>query len=94
MMTGMHDQNPEIRQLVFEIIEEVGLMHENENEKKFREIKQYGYVPEWMFGGIIKDEHVTLPNPLVHRPRLGSRILVRSYVKRYLKAIYGEIQSW
>ena len=31
---------------------------------------------------------------MVHRPRLGARILVRSYVKRYLKALYNEIQSW
>jgi hypothetical protein len=32
--------------------------------------------------------------PLAHRPRLGSRILVRSYVRRYLKALYNEIGDW
>jgi len=30
----------------------------------------------------------------VHRPSLGSRILVRSYVRRYLKALYNEINDW
>ena len=47
-----------------------------------------------MFKGVIKDEHIQLPDPLIHRPRLGSRILVRSYVRRYLKALYREITDW
>ena len=47
-----------------------------------------------MHSGKIKDEDVKLPEPLVHRPRLGSRILVRSYVRRYLKALYAEIGAW
>ena len=64
------------------------------NEEKFREVKQFGYVPEWQFQGVIKDEFITLPEPLAHRPRLGSRILLRSYVRRYLKALYREIGDW
>jgi len=80
--------------LTFELIEEIGLRHEEENEEKFREIKQFAYVPEWMYGGILKDEHVKLPTPLVHRPRLGARILVRSYVRRYLRALFKEIGDW
>ena len=81
---------------MFELIEELGLRHEEwpENEEKLRELKQFGYVPEWMYGGIIKDKHVFLPEPLVHRPRLGSRLVVRSYVRRYLKALYNEIGDW
>lgn len=47
-----------------------------------------------MCGGIIKDEHVILPAPISARPRLGSRILVRSYIRRYLKALYKEIADW
>lgn len=76
------------------MIEEIGLRHEEENEQKFRELKQFGYQPEWTFKGTIKDEHISLPDPIQHRPRLGARILVRSYVRRYLKALYGEIGSW
>lgn len=47
-----------------------------------------------MYGGQIKDEHVFLPFPIAKRPRLGARILVRSYVRRYLKAVYKEIGDW
>mmetsp|Transcript_33001 Transcript_33001/g.50533 ORF Transcript_33001/g.50533 Transcript_33001/m.50533 type:complete len:160 (+) Transcript_33001:948-1427(+) len=94
LLSGLYDPNDDIRKLCFEVIEEVGLRHEEENEEKFREIKQFGYKPEWMFGGVIKDDHIPLPNPLQHRPRLGARILVRSYVRRYLKALYREIGDW
>ena len=30
----------------------------------------------------------------MHRPRLGSRALVRSYVRRYIKAIFHELGDW
>lgn len=35
-----------------------------------------------------------LPFPFMHRPRLGARILVRSYVRRYIKAIFHELGDW
>jgi len=38
--------------------------------------------------------HLPLPFPFLHRPRVGSRVLVRSYVRRYLSALYKEIQDW
>jgi hypothetical protein len=47
-----------------------------------------------MYGGIITDDLVKLPDPIIARPRLGSRILVRSYVRRYLKALYKELADW
>lgn len=94
LLCGLYDINDDIKKLVFELIEEIGQRHEEQNEKKFREIVQFGYVPEWQFNGIITDEHIELPSPLVHRPRMGARILVRSYVRRFLKALYMEIGSW
>ena len=30
----------------------------------------------------------------MHRPRLGARVLVRSYVRRYIKAIFNELGDW
>lgn len=94
LISGLYDENDGVRQNVFELIEEIGLCHEEREEEKFREIKQFAYVPEWMHKGKIEDKDVELPEPLVHRPRLGSRILVRSYVRRYLKALYAEIGAW
>jgi hypothetical protein len=94
LMTGLFDPHEDIRTLTFDLIEELGHLHEEGNEGKLREIKQFGYTPEWMYGGQIEDRHVTLPFPIARRPRIGARILVRSYVRRYLKAIYTEIGDW
>lgn len=94
LISGLYDPNDDIKNMCFELIEEIGLRHEEENEEKFREIKQFGFVPVWMHGGKITDQMVTLPSPISHRPRLGSRILVRSYVRRYLRALYKEIGDW
>jgi len=54
----LYDDNDDIKKLTFELIEEIGLQHEENNEEKFREIKQFGYVPEWMWSGVVKDEHI------------------------------------
>jgi hypothetical protein len=35
-----------------------------------------------------------LPFPFKKRPRIGSRRLVRNYVRRYLKALYKELADW
>ena len=35
-----------------------------------------------------------LPYPLEQRPRLGSRLTIRNYTRRYLKAIYKEMSDW
>ena len=35
-----------------------------------------------------------LPYPILHRPRLGSRTQVRSYVRRYINAISNELTDW
>ena len=78
----------------FEIIEELGQQHEEENEEKFRERKQLGFNEEWTLNGEIKDCQTGLPFPIMHRPRLGARILVRSYVRRYIKAIFHELGDW
>ena len=94
LLTGLYDQNDGIRENVFEMIEELGRIYEEEYEKDIREIKQFGYTPEWGLNGAVKDSDLPLPYPFVHRPCLGSRILVRSYVRRYLKALYNEVNDW
>ena len=35
-----------------------------------------------------------LPFPVAYRPRLGARVLVRSYTRRYIKAIFHELGDW
>lgn len=69
-------------------------MHEETNEEKFRERKQLGFKEEWTLDGAIQDAQTDLPFPISHRPRLGARVLVRSYVRRYIKAIFHELGDW
>ncbi|CDW81095.1 UNKNOWN [Stylonychia lemnae] len=94
LISGLYDHNDVIRESVFDLIEELGKQYEEEYEKDIRELKQLGFNPEWTFNGKVKDSDVTLPLPFIHRPCLGSRILVRSYVRRYLHALYKEITDW
>jgi len=94
LISGLYDQNDQICNLVFEILEELGQNHEEENEAKFRDRKQLGFNEEWTLNGIIKDSQMDLPFPILHRPRLGSRVLVRSYTRRYIKAIFHELGDW
>ena len=94
MISGLYDKNDTICSLVFEILEELGLNHEETNEEKFRERKQLGFNEEWTLDGRIKHDQSDLPFPIAHRPRLGARVLVRSYVRRYIKAIFHELDDW
>jgi hypothetical protein len=94
LISGLYDHNDDIRSAVYELIEEMGHHYEIEYEADIREVKQLGFTPEWAFGGKVKDSDIILPLPFLHRPCLGSRILVRSYVRRYLKAIYKELTDW
>lgn len=40
---------------MFEILEELGIGHEEINEEKFRERKQLGFNEEWTLNGTLKD---------------------------------------
>ena len=39
IISGLYDQHDDIKKLTFELIEEIGQRHEEENEEKFRDIK-------------------------------------------------------
>ena len=94
IISGLYDQNDDIRCSVFELFEEMGHSYEIEYEKDIREIKQLGITPEWAFNSKVRDSDLILPLPFIHRPCLGARILVRSYVRRYLSPIYKEVNDW
>jgi hypothetical protein len=44
--------------------------------------------------GTVKDSDLKYPFPILHRPRLGARIVVRTYVRRYLKGLFAELNDW
>lgn len=92
MISALNDPNDNIQDLAFDLLEEMGMDYEEREEAKIRETKQYALEPEWTnnreFIGL------PLPRPFKHRPRLGARIVVKSYTNRYLKAVYKELSDW
>lgn len=92
LLSGLFDPIPEIRDLTFEQIEEIGQVYEDEKEKDIREIRQFGYQDPWTADGTMV--HLPLPEPFAKRPRLGARLYFRQYVRRYLNAIFVELLDW
>lgn len=94
LISGLFDPNDDIKHAAFDIIEELGELYEENNENDLREIKQLGFKAEWEMGGKIKDQNLVLPFPILHRPRLGARMIIRQYVRRYIKNASHEVTDW
>jgi hypothetical protein len=94
IISGLFDHHDSIRSMTFEILEEIGQVHEEENEEKLREVKQFAYQNEWLCNGLVKEKELVYPFPILHRPRLGARIIVRTYVRRYIKGLFQELGDW
>jgi hypothetical protein len=92
ILTGLFDPIPEIKEDCFRYIEEIGQIYEVEKEKDIREMRQLGYQEPWTCEGLMSD--LPLPDPFVKRPRLGSRLYFRQYIRRYLNAIFHELGDW
>lgn len=92
LLTGLFDPVSEIKEDCFRYIEEIGQLYEEEKEKEIREMRQLGYQEPWTCEGLMSD--LPLPDPFVKRPRLGSRLYFRQYVRRYLNAIFHELGDW
>lgn len=92
ILSGLFDPIPEIKEDCFRYIEEIGQQYEEEKEKDIRSIRQLGYQEPWTCDGVMSD--LPLPDPFVKRPRLGSRLFFRQYVRRYLNAIFIELGDW
>lgn len=91
IVSGLFDEVEELRTTSYEILEEAGSLEEKEKEKDLRDDKQFGIDSEWTQNGALAN--LPLPHPFPKRPCLGARILVRSHVRKYWKAMYGEIKG-
>lgn len=92
VLSGLFDKSEEIQLSVFEILEELGQQYEEEYEEKLRDYKQLGIAPEWSPNNA--NPVVEYPYPILHRPRIGTRWMVRQYVRRYVQALYKEVSDW
>merc|ERR1712195_469722 len=92
LLSGLSDNAAEVRQATMQMLDLVGQRYELDNELDFKETLEYGQVryetARWnkFFSG-------KLPEPFMGRPRLGSRIFVKSHAYRMLPACIRELQE-
>jgi hypothetical protein len=90
LLTGFFIQNEDINIYVMERFDEIGKQYEIDYEKDIREDRQFGIDAKWT-EFCEKSGHY--PFPLAIRSRLGCRILIKKYVRRYIKNLCKEFDS-
>ena len=101
IITGLFlDNNEDLNLYTFQRLEEIGKLYEKDNEKEIREDIQYGIEAKWIdLCGERSEKNVNengninglyYPFPLSGRPRLGSRYIMKKYLRRYIKSLCKE----
>lgn len=104
VITGLFiEGHDDINLLVNQRMEEIGKQYEIDNEKEIREDVQYGIDGKWIdlcgarsSNNINENGKVSwlyYPFPLSGRPRLGSRYIMKKYLRRYIKSLCNEFDS-
>lgn len=106
VLSGLFNSNEEISIYVAQRMEEIGKQYEIDNEKEIREDRQYAIDSPWVklcskteidsstgFSNIIFNTNLYYPFPIANRPCLGARLLVRKYLRRYIKNLCKEYES-
>ena len=91
ILTGLFNEHEEIGEYVYERFEAIGKLHEKENEKDYREQKQYGVDSPWL--KFINPDELQYPFPIKKRPCLGARKIINSYIRRYIKNLSVEFEG-
>lgn len=86
VLSGLFDEDPGVRKIAFDTIEEIGQQLEVDKEKEFRENKQYAIDASWTWDG--KLNNMPIIDPFVSRPRLGSRFFIRGHIRKMWFAIF------
>lgn len=105
IITGLFLENHEdINLFTAEQMEEIGKCYEKDNEKDIREDFQYGVDAKWIdLCDVRSDTNINengkaskflyYPFPISGRPRLGSRYIMKKYLRRYIKSLCREFDS-
>jgi hypothetical protein len=89
LLNFLHDENEDIRISAGIGIDSCGEQYESEHPNEIIERRQYGV------DGDLRCNHIdALPFPFTSRPRLGTRLFVRSNTRRLFVAVLAELTSW
>ena len=89
LISGLFDEVESLAKKVFLNIEKIGEQYEKDNEKELREIKQFGVDSKWT--DVCDQEGYEFP--LTQRPRLGAKLLVRKYGRRFVKNLCKDLDN-
>lgn len=93
LLSGLSDVSMSIRETTIAGIEDVGVRYEEDNQLEFREEVEYGLVKHEDARFMAASATQSLPPPLKARPRLGSRVFVRSHAYRMIPCIIRELKE-
>ncbi|CAG9318752.1 unnamed protein product [Blepharisma stoltei] len=83
LIIGLFDNNETVRETTFEIIEEIGAIHERENNEIIRDPRGKGH-----------KHSLSIPNPIIKRPRAGARYLFRKHFDKLYDRAVQEFSAW
>jgi len=92
LLSGLSDNSIAIREATINAISEVGSRYEVDNALEFREEIEYGLL-QHEDQRFMQTNYEGLPKPMKGRPRLGSRVFVRSHAYRMIPAIIRELKE-
>jgi hypothetical protein len=90
LLSGFFIDNEDINVYILERFDEIGKQYEVDYEKDIREDRQHGIDAKWTQ---YCEKVGFYPPPFKTRPRLGCRILIKKYVRRYIKNLCKEFDS-
>jgi hypothetical protein len=90
LLSGYFIPHEDINEYIAQRFDDIGKQYEKDYEKDIREDRQYGVDAKWTEYCKVDGFY---PFPLKNRPRLGCRILIKKYVRRYIKNLCKEIDS-
>lgn len=90
ILSFFNDKDETIRNQAMQAVDKCGEQYEIEHAGDLIEKRQYAVDGDYDCCNLM----APLPEPFTARPRLGSRMFVRSNVKRLAKVLAGELSNW
>ena len=87
LLSGIYDNSPQVQQASISWMEKLGQQYEEEHHDDVIEKIQYGV------DGCKDLYHGKLPHPFSNRPRLGSRMFVRAWARRFINPCLKELEA-
>mmetsp|Transcript_41037 Transcript_41037/g.80500 ORF Transcript_41037/g.80500 Transcript_41037/m.80500 type:complete len:949 (-) Transcript_41037:49-2895(-) len=94
VLSGLHDKNPEIQEMSLNCLKEMGRVHEEWQQRELEDEIYYMKEVESESRAHLHSLNAILPAPWTERPSLGTRLVLRKFIPRYLPAILAELSDW